>query len=48
MMPYPTMTGGCQIVVQLCSNLEKDLVNEKGMVDETSAQSINRNLGSYG
>jgi hypothetical protein len=31
-----------------CSNPEEDSVNEKGLVAETSAQSINRKLGSYG
>jgi hypothetical protein len=43
---YPTTTRGRLIVVQPCSDPKEDLVNEQGLVDETSAQSINMKHGS--
>jgi hypothetical protein len=45
---YPIVTSGFPLVVQLCSNPKEDSVNEKGLVAETSAQSINRKHGNYG
>jgi len=37
MMPYPIAIGGQPIVFQLHSNIEKDSINEKGLVAKTSA-----------
>jgi hypothetical protein len=48
MMSYPMATYGHLIVIPIQSNLEKDSINEKGLVVETSAQSINRKHGNYG
>jgi hypothetical protein len=47
-MLYPTARRGHPLVVQPRSDPEEDLVNEQGLVAETSAQSINRKHGSYG
>jgi hypothetical protein len=45
-MSYQAAIGGRPLVV--CSDPEEDSVNEKGLVVETSAQSINRKLERYG
>jgi hypothetical protein len=48
MIPYPTTIDGCLLVVHPRSNPEEDSVNEKGLVAETSDQSINRKQGKHG
>jgi hypothetical protein len=47
-MTNPTATRGRPLGVKSCPDPEEDLVNGKGLVAETSAQSINRRRGSYG
>jgi hypothetical protein len=43
-----TAARGHLLDIKSLSDPEEDSVNEKGLVSETSAQSINENLGSYG
>jgi hypothetical protein len=47
MMSYPTAIGGHPIVILSHSDPDNDSINEKVLVVKTSAQSINRNHGSY-
>jgi hypothetical protein len=47
-MSNPRATRGHPLGVKPRSDPEEDSVNEKGLVVETSAQSINRRHGSYG
>jgi hypothetical protein len=47
-MSYPTPTRGRPLVLQSHSNPEGGLINEQGLVAETSSQSINTRHGSYG
>jgi hypothetical protein len=46
--PNPIVARGCPLGVKSRSDLEEDLVNGKGLVAETQAQSINRRCGRYG
>jgi hypothetical protein len=47
MMSYPTTIGGRSIIIPPDSNPEKNSINEKGLLVETSTQCINKKHGSY-